>query len=274
MEGGSIIALILSVLCISAIGVLGVFLFILHNREKQMLIEEETTSRINDENLVKSDKDMTARMNSMDAAANSFIAKTKTSITGIDDFAHSVGSELGAMKVTDEKANAQISSMQNDMSKFFIQNSDLTNYVSATELHVGSSNNGIISTTDLNGMSLSNSNALSKYDLTTNRANVGTNLNLAGTLNFAGNSSSYMLGVDGTSMFLKLSDANDNFIIKDSASNNIFDVGSKGTTVLGNVAITGKNVATEDVVSNTNLCVGAVCLNQNDISKLQTLARA
>lgn len=81
---------------------------------------------------------------------------------------------------------------------------------------------GTLTYDPLTGVSVSNNYPSRTSDLTVPIANVST-LNVAGSLNFANNNSSYMLGVDADSVFLKL-DGNKNFAIRDDGEINKFRV--------------------------------------------------
>jgi hypothetical protein len=100
-------------------------------------------------------------------------------------------------------------------------------------------------------------------DLDVPRARVGESLNIAGKLNFATANSSYMLGVDGTSMYLKMSDDQDGkFQIRAPNNKNIVTVNKmdNSTAFDGNINITGCIKQ-----AGTGVTAG-VCLENNVVS--------
>lgn len=108
-----------------------------------------------------------------------------------------------------------------------------TRFLSANEFIISNAQTqSRINNDPLNGVTVSNNNPMKKYDLSVPNLAVGTTLNVAGTLSFASNNSSYMLGVDGTSMYLKLDDSKD-FIIRDNKDTNKLSVGRDNVTIDG-----------------------------------------
>jgi len=157
------------------------------------------------------------------------------------------------------------------------------------------------------GISMSNTTGQASVDVTAGIISVGKSLNVAGSLNFANNNSSYMLGVDGTSMYLNtpelkirdvvpsglattitskgittnnfsLSNSGDfgvdgqNIYIKPSQPNGGFVVKDSANNV--RLTVQGSNISvTGDVRSAGSICIDNACIAAKDLQNLQILSK-
>lgn len=125
---------------------------------------------------------------------------------GVMDEMGSLGTKVTGLEAQDTLLASHISTL----------NTTMSNMTYGLNMYDPSSNFKSTVTNDpLLGLTLSNNNPNGKADANFNRAHVGTSLNIAGTLNFANNNSSYMLGIDGTSLYLKMADSN-KFVVRDN----------------------------------------------------------
>lgn len=180
------------------------------------------------------------------------------------DFATASNNMLGYMHSVDRKHTASTTSltasnvdMDSRWNKFFSSgNSNVSvftadNVVAASNLN---SKGNIVSSAmfigddlkttinrDDGAVTMSNLSTTGKYDLKVPRMQVGQSLNVAGKLNFATTNSSYMLGVDGTSMYLKMADEQTaKFQLLAPNNTSILTVNRDATTALsGDVSLTG-----------------------------------
>lgn len=142
-------------------------------------------------------------------------------------------SELGTLETTFQESMSNLALEVNS----FLSHDTNGKRISTNEHRVLDSTNstyGSMMYNSKNGLVLSNMNPIGLADISTDRASIGKSLNLAGTLSFANNNSSYMLGVDGTSMYLNMN--SNNFVVRNAANTKQLDVGQSGVTV-GNFAL-------------------------------------
>lgn len=109
--------------------------------------------------------------------------------------------------------------------------------------------------------SVTMSNLGGKYDLNVPRTNIGQSLNIAGKLNFATANSSYMLGVDGASMYLKMADEQAaKFQLRDPSNTSILTIDRTGAAA--DVTMTGC------IKNSTPGSTASLCLNKDDTISL------
>jgi len=126
----------------------------------------------------------------------------------------------------------------------------------------------------IKGMTINNITPDPAYDLSVNRLNVNKGINVGGSLNFASINNSYMLGIDGTGMFLQMlgtpgiaagPGGAGAFIVRDSTNTNRMVVDATGTKAIGNMDITGKITGTQQV------CINSTCLDEADVGRLKQI---
>lgn len=117
-----------------------------------------------------------------------------------------------------------IASLSNDVNQL--------NFPTTLNVYSGDMQTSSMITSDpLNGLTIKNQSTNGGYDISADRGNFGTSLNLAGTLNFASNNSSYLLGVDATSMYLKMDNPNKQFQVRDSFNVRRLTVGQNAVQI-------------------------------------------
>lgn len=257
--------------------------------------------------------------------------------TGLQDFQSKVSAfqAVSASNLADVHTNIEMLK-GNDLS-FSSNLRQLEHPNSISVFNTDSSNYGKLTFDSLSGISFSNNNPMSKYDLNAPRATVSTSLNVAGTLNFASQNSSYMLGVDANdkALYVQMPKPNHKFKITDDKAQSRFAVSSKGvavasnlfvanpttnnaysfemrgqdmnvkpvsttgafyvrdgnnnerlsvlgdgvklqgqTTATGSLNVSGTTKSAGGLVSNTTLCINNVCVDEAELTTVQTMAKA
>lgn len=255
MAWDSIIMLVVTLAIISVTIILVVKEF---NKVNKTIVYEEQLSRLNESTITKSLKTTASNLSTADKELHAALAKSTATVyaemssadQAFDKKLNMVAEETGSafLMFADDvqqdmrRVDQEYSAMSDNLGRYIGSNqTDNTRYLNAHELILpsGGSGGSLLQGTQariyndpLNGLTFSNNNPTKKYDLNVPTLAVGTTLNVAGTLNFASNNSSYMLGVDGTSMYLKL-DGTKDFTIRDNNDLNKLSVNHSNVTIDG-----------------------------------------
>lgn len=181
-----------------------------------------------------------------------------------------VDTALEEQKVGLQGASASNASLQRAWDTYFtgakltIGDVVAASNLSAPKLSLGSGSNqaGVTLAQGSGGeLTASNLRSAGTNDADFNRLRVGQSLNMGGKLNFATTNSSYMLGVDGTSMYLKLADETaSKFTIRGPNDTPAFTVDKDANAAFGS------DVTVRGCVKQPGSGSASVCFDNNTLN--------